>query len=54
MELAARKGEQIPDGWGVDKDGKMTNKPEECVHKGLNLISFFDELNSLYYSVRLS
>lgn len=29
--LAAKKGEKVPNGWGINKDGKVTNDPKEII-----------------------
>jgi LDH2 family malate/lactate/ureidoglycolate dehydrogenase len=34
IEMARRRGESIPDGWGVDGDGRPTNDPSEIVAAG--------------------
>ncbi len=53
--LAARKGEKIPEGWAVDKDGKPTTDPKEALegyltpvggYKGLGLAIMVDVLSS--------
>lgn len=31
IEIAARKGEKIPLGWAIDKDGRPTQEPEEAL-----------------------
>lgn len=31
IEIAARKGEKIPVGWAIDKDGRPTQEPEEAL-----------------------
>lgn len=31
IEIAARKGEKIPIGWAIDKDGRPTQEPEEAL-----------------------
>ncbi|MGI6097285.1 MAG: Ldh family oxidoreductase [Dethiobacteria bacterium] len=35
LELAKRKGEKIPTGWGVDTSGKPTTDPDEALKGGL-------------------
>jgi LDH2 family malate/lactate/ureidoglycolate dehydrogenase len=55
--LAARKGEQIPPGWGVDASGHPTTDPAEVLdggwtqpigeHKGSGLIFILEVLNGL-------
>src|SRR5207247_2139347 len=32
--MAMRKGERIPDGWALDRDGKPTNDPKEAIEHG--------------------
>ena len=34
IELANRKGENMPDGWGADNQGRMTNIPKETIVDG--------------------
>ena len=34
VELAGRKGEQIPDGWAADHEGRVTNNPADCLNGG--------------------
>ena len=34
VELAGRKGEQIPDGWAADHEGRVTNTPSDCLNGG--------------------
>ena len=34
IELENRKGNQMPNGWGADSDGIMTNDPKECLNGG--------------------
>ena len=34
VEVARRKGEQIPNGWGTTASGENTNDPEECFMTG--------------------
>ncbi|MEM1524906.1 MAG: Ldh family oxidoreductase [Nitrososphaerales archaeon] len=31
IALAAKKGERVPNGWGINKDGKVTNDPKEII-----------------------
>lgn len=30
VEIADRKGQSIPEGWAVDKDGKTTSDPKQA------------------------
>jgi (2R)-3-sulfolactate dehydrogenase (NADP+) len=32
--MAMRKGERIPDGWALDRDGRPTNDPKEAIEHG--------------------
>ena len=32
--VAAQKGEQIPEGWALDRDGKPTTDPKEAIERG--------------------
>jgi len=32
--MAMRKGEKIPDGWALDRNGKPTNDPKEAIEHG--------------------
>ena len=32
--MAMRKGERIPEGWALDRDGKPTTDPEEAINRG--------------------
>ncbi|XP_013396084.1 uncharacterized protein LOC106163118 [Lingula anatina] len=34
VEIAERRGHKIPDGWGVDKEGKVTNDPTAVIKPG--------------------
>ncbi|GAB3164418.1 Ldh family oxidoreductase [Telluribacter humicola] len=34
VEIAKRKGEKIPEGWCIDKDGKSTTEPAEMIEGG--------------------
>lgn len=34
IEIAARKGEPIPPGWAVDKDGRPATRPEQMIEGG--------------------
>ena len=34
LRLAAKKGESIPTGWGIDKEGNPTNDPDSVIHGG--------------------
>lgn len=51
--LAAKKGEKIPEGWAMDKNGKVTTDPEKAIkgtllpiggHKGFGLALVIDAL----------
>ncbi|SAL44174.1 malate/L-lactate dehydrogenase [Caballeronia arvi] len=53
IELAHRKGEKIPDGWALDRDGHPTNDPQEALqgamlpfglHKGSALSAMIELL----------
>ncbi|MEM1983207.1 MAG: Ldh family oxidoreductase [Sulfolobales archaeon] len=55
--LAARKGEKIPEGWAVTKDGKPTTDPKEALegyltpmggYKGLGLAIIVDILSGVF------
>lgn len=55
--LAARKGEKIPEGWAITKDGKPTTDPKEALegyltpmggYKGLGLAIVVDILSSAF------
>ncbi|MCX8191565.1 MAG: Ldh family oxidoreductase [Nitrososphaerales archaeon] len=54
--LAAKKGEKVPDGWGINKDGRVTNDPKEIIegsvlplggYKGFGLAVAIDILCSV-------
>lgn len=56
LHLAVAKGEKIPYGWGVDKDGKPTDDPQEVIdgfllpvggYKGLGLAYAVDILSGV-------
>jgi LDH2 family malate/lactate/ureidoglycolate dehydrogenase len=34
VQIAARRGESMPDGWAIDRDGYPTNDPEDVIHGG--------------------
>jgi len=34
IEIAQRSGEDIPEGWGIDRDGRATTKPAEMISGG--------------------
>ena len=34
VELESRKGSKMPNGWGADKNGQMTNDPKKTMQSG--------------------
>ncbi|XP_023223888.1 uncharacterized protein LOC111625091 [Centruroides sculpturatus] len=48
VEMQYRKNEPIPEGWGLNKDGKMTTDPMEVFNGGTLLPLGGDELTSGY------
>jgi len=40
LQLAARDGRPIPDGWAIDKDGRPTHDPNDVLQRGGSLIPF--------------